>query len=235
MNEIETEIEKEIETQPIPQPGQCLIPVFTGEIGGIHCNVCDARTLHGFLRVGKDFSSWMKGRIKKYGFIEGVDFSISCSPNWVSAKINDLARGQDKIDYRLTLDTAKELAMVENNAQGRSARRYFIECERLALSKHFEAKLPSGVEKACDLVSLKYANQLQQQAMSLIGSAARPGDEDFVLNVTFLVKKRIYQQITQAAKKLLEDGEHEELVTDTILDWHSSPTVAPYAKLSILR
>ena len=111
-----------------------------------------------------------KGRIKKYGFIEGGDFSISCSPNWASAKIKDLARGQDKIDYRLTLDTA-----------------------------------------------------------------ARPGDEDIVLNVTFLVKKRIYQQITQAAKKLLEDGKHEELVTDTILDWHSSPTVAPYAKLSILR
>ena len=34
----------------------------------------NARELHGFLEVGKDFSNWIKGRISKYDFIEGVDF-----------------------------------------------------------------------------------------------------------------------------------------------------------------
>jgi len=34
----------------------------------------DARVLHMALEVGKDFSNWIKDRIKKYGFTEGVDY-----------------------------------------------------------------------------------------------------------------------------------------------------------------
>lgn len=34
------------------------------------------------------------------------------------------------IDYHLTLDMAKELAMVEKNDKGQQARRYFIYCEK---------------------------------------------------------------------------------------------------------
>ena len=36
-------------------------------------------------------------------------------------------------DYFLAIDMAKELSMVENNEQGKQARRYFIRCERLIL------------------------------------------------------------------------------------------------------
>ena len=36
----------------------------------------NARELHQFLGVGKDFSSWIKERISKYGFVKEQDFEV---------------------------------------------------------------------------------------------------------------------------------------------------------------
>lgn len=36
-----------------------------------------------------------------------------------------------KIEYSLSVGMAKELSMIENNEQGKRARRYFIECENM--------------------------------------------------------------------------------------------------------
>ena len=50
-----------------------------------------------------------------------------------------IGRGRPSTEYHITLDMAKELAMVERNEQGRAARRYFIECEK----KLHQAQRPS--------------------------------------------------------------------------------------------
>ena len=82
----------------------------------------NARELHENLNVGKDFSTWIKDKFEKYGFVEGEDYSPI---------LGDIqGRGKPKIEYALTIDTAKEIAMVENNEQGKSARKYFIEVEK---------------------------------------------------------------------------------------------------------
>jgi anti-repressor protein len=80
-----------------------------------------ARDLHQFLESRQEFTTWIKDRLAKYGFIEGTDFliNLSRSPN-----------NRQTTEYVLSLDTAKELAMVEANAKGQQARRYFIEAER---------------------------------------------------------------------------------------------------------
>lgn len=83
-----------------------------------------ARELHQFLMVGKDFSNWIKDRIEKYGFVENQDFEVFAK-NGENSK-----GGRPLIEYAITLDMAKELSMVENNEQGRIARKYFIECEK---------------------------------------------------------------------------------------------------------
>ncbi len=80
----------------------------------------NARELHTFLNSKQEFANWIKNRISKYDFIEGVDFTVD-------KFINGRAT---QIDYHISLDMAKELSMVENNDRGREARRYFIECER---------------------------------------------------------------------------------------------------------
>lgn len=91
----------------------------------------NARELHAYLNVGRDFSNWIKARLAKFGLALGVDYvaeQIFGSPD----PANQSGRGGDRrsVEYYLTLDTAKELAMVENNDRGRAVRRYFIECER---------------------------------------------------------------------------------------------------------
>ena len=57
----------------------------------------NARELYGFLEVGKDFSNWIKGRISKYDFIEGVDF-IRVAKNGVGTN-----QGFQAIEYFICL------------------------------------------------------------------------------------------------------------------------------------
>lgn len=97
--------------------------VFHGEINNQAQLLCNARELHSFLQSKQDFSTWIKNRIKKYGFVESKDFST------ILWKTPDDNIGRPQIEYHITLDMAKELAMVENNEMGRKIRRYFIECE----------------------------------------------------------------------------------------------------------
>jgi anti-repressor protein len=124
---------------------QTLIPVFTTEIGGVSMQAVDARELHGFLAVGRDFSNWIKDRINEYEFAEGVDYVLIRQNGGTKT-----GRGGDRrsVDYHLSLDMAKELGMVEKNEQGRLIRRYFIDCERAAIQA---ASAPSRIENIQDL------------------------------------------------------------------------------------
>ncbi len=125
--------------------GDQLIPVFTGILQNDSVQLCNARDLHTYLQIGKDFSTWIKARIHQYGFIEGEDYSPNLgnrSENLAdsdssnrSPKLGSKRGGHNRTEYHLTLDMAKELAMVENNEQGKAARRYFIELERSLIQK----------------------------------------------------------------------------------------------------
>lgn len=119
-------------TQQLELNHQPLVMVFETVIGNLKQLAVNARDLHLFLQVGRDFTTWIKGRISKYGFAQKLDFEIvekMSSPNSGSSK----ARQQVLVEYHITLDMAKELSMVENNAKGREARRYFIAMEKKAL------------------------------------------------------------------------------------------------------
>ena len=85
-----------------------------------------ARELHSFLESKQDFSTWVKARIEKYGFVENQDFEVFHN------SMENPNGGRPLTEYALTIDTAKELAMLEGNDKGKQARRYFIECEKRA-------------------------------------------------------------------------------------------------------
>ncbi|EKP6952266.1 antA/AntB antirepressor family protein, partial [Escherichia coli] len=103
-----------------------LIPVFNGTITNETALLCNARDLHAFLGVKKVFAAWITNRISEYEFIENQDYILLSN----LGKQTSGRGGHNRKDYHLTLDTAKELAMVERNEKGRQIRRYFIECEK---------------------------------------------------------------------------------------------------------
>lgn len=105
-----------------------LVPVVPGTIGNTQCLTIDGRTLHSVLGVRRVFAAWIQNRIEKYGFVQGQDFEV------FSKSGKNSEGGRPSQEYRCTLGMGKELCMVENNEQGRVARRYFIECERRLLS-----------------------------------------------------------------------------------------------------
>lgn len=100
-----------------------LIKIQPHNIGGQVIETVNARELHAFLESSQEFANWIKNRIQQYGFVEGMDYLID-------KVVNNPLGGRPIIDYHVSIDTAKELAMVERNEKGRQARQYFIECER---------------------------------------------------------------------------------------------------------
>ncbi len=99
----------------------------------------NARSLHEYLRVGKDISAWIISRIKKYDFKENTDYKISyeaSNSKFGDADFSTLSQAKRsalgvKTEYYLTVNMCKELCTIENNELGRLARRYFILMEDL--------------------------------------------------------------------------------------------------------
>lgn len=163
-----------------------LIPVFVAVINEQPEQLCNARDLHATLQVGKVFAAWITERIAAYGFIQNEDYVVvsnsgknasnNCFPNSESKKTNDDCSpnsggkksgrgGHNKIDYHLTLDMAKELAMVENNEMGRKVRRYFIDIEREAKKAGIELPLyvtPAQQRQLQDAIAKRFPDGKQR-------------------------------------------------------------------------
>lgn len=134
-----------------------LVNVWLTEKGN---QAVSARELHQFLESKQKFADWIKNRIAKYGFEENKDFYklyFDVYGNLLNFRFPKLMTPDneevrvDKIDYVLTLNMAKELAMVENNEKGKEARKYFIECEE----KFQASKTVIPIEKQIELEKYK--------------------------------------------------------------------------------
>lgn len=118
-------------------------------------DVVSGRLLHEFLESKQDFTDWIKGRIQKYGFEVDVDFTIILGRS---------ENNRQTTEYVLTLDMAKELAMLEGNAKGQQARRYFIEKEKELRAIKPPLTLPSYPEALRLLADeVEQKQQLQKQ------------------------------------------------------------------------
>lgn len=157
----------------------------------------NARELHIFLQSRQQFTDWIKNRIEKYEFVENQDF-ICVSENYETQRIDGQRGVTIKNEYYISIDMAKELAMVENNEQGKTARRYFIDCER-------QLKQPKELTR---LEILQIAMQAEQENIALRGQLqqAQPKinhyDKVVARNQTLLNATQVGQKIGLSAFKL---------------------------------
>ncbi|MFC4661699.1 antA/AntB antirepressor family protein [Oceanobacillus aidingensis] len=119
-----------------------MLPVYENESGE---KLVSAKELHTQLFSKQKFTDWIKRRIDNYGFVEGEDFFITLGKS---------TGGRPSTEYLLLIDTAKEIAMVENNEQGRAIRKYFIEVE-----KRSRVKQPKSQAEMMLMFAEQFVNQ----------------------------------------------------------------------------
>lgn len=86
--------------------------------------VVNARDLHKGLKVKTRFSEWVKQNFKILE--EGYDFSSVVT----TTQLNQYGGTKEIQDYALSLDAAKNLAMVSKTDKGKEVRKYFIQVEK---------------------------------------------------------------------------------------------------------
>lgn len=94
-----------------------LINIKTSETGEPSVS---GRELHEFLGVATPYDKWFP-RMAEYGFTEGRDFSTYLSES---------TGGRPSTNHLLTIDMAKEIAMIQRTERGKQARQYFIQVEK---------------------------------------------------------------------------------------------------------
>lgn len=80
-----------------------------------------ARDLYKELEITERFSNWFE-RMNQYGFQDGIDY-LGC-------KVFNTQAHQELQDYQITIDMAKEIAMLQRNQKGKEIRLKLIELEK---------------------------------------------------------------------------------------------------------
>jgi phage anti-repressor protein len=125
----------------------------------------DGREVHAFLNAKKDYTTWIKDRIKKFGFIEGVDYLLT--------EIGEQLPSGTKYrtEYYLTIGMGKELGMVDRTAKGRAIRRYFLSIEEtVTLRRQPMSAAEIVLQNAQALVTFERRQAEQQQALEAMGA-----------------------------------------------------------------
>lgn len=157
----------------------------------------NARHLYAWLGIKKDFNFWMKRQIKRCDLTENQDFEVFYQ------EVGNPLGGRPATDYALSLNAAKEISMMSQTEKGKEARRYFIECEKIATHQPQSATLPHDYEEALTqlLFQVKANKVLEQENKKLQDDIITKENINSLLmgeNDELRPKGRIYDQVMQS-------------------------------------
>lgn len=192
-----------------------IVPVY---VTNTNIKVVNARELYTALEVKKDFSSWAKSNLKNHKVIESVEnttnhFEGESEIDAIKITIPASQGKGRKIEYILTLDTAKELAMMSKCEKGRTIRKYFIEVEKAYNStiEILSSNELSDEEKIAEALLL--SETILDKTRNDLIKANRNKDYNKRVNVRLRKEIRILKEELQKAKNNpnVSDSEIEEL------------------------
>ena len=165
-----------------------LIPLQPQTIDGNAVETVSARELHEFLQSKQDFSTWIKAKLDRLRLQENKDF---CTAPQIYGTAN--GGSAERLEYFITLDTAKHIAMMENTDRGFEVRDYFIECERKLREHQLKLAPKTYVEALRALADEVEAHNKTQEQLAI----AAPKSEYF----DKLVDRNLLTNFTVTAKE----------------------------------
>ena len=143
------------------------------------------RELHEFLGIGTEFAKWMQ-RMCEYGFSENQDYRVF-------VKNDDNSKGgRPSTDYEITLDMAKEIAMIQRSDKGKEVRQYFLELERRWNSP--EAVMNRALEYSRKQVKALMEENKELKPKALFADAVSASDESILIGqLAKLIRQNGYE------------------------------------------
>lgn len=96
------------------------------EVNNELTDTVDARVLHKELEIKTRFDMWISRRLEQIVLEENIDY-IEMHRTEHGAE-----HGHNRVEYFLTIEAAKHIAMAERNDKGKEVRKYFINMETKA-------------------------------------------------------------------------------------------------------
>ncbi len=86
--------------------------------------VVSARDVYKILGIKKSFEKWFFGHVEDMNLNEGIDFFK------LEEKKKDNKKGKSKVDYIISIDTAKYFCMISDGNKAHKIREFYIELEK---------------------------------------------------------------------------------------------------------
>lgn len=98
------------------------LPIKEAENGG---RVVSGRDLYEFVGSHAQYTDWINRMIRRGMFEEHFDYEVVFHKN-----VKNPLGGRPSKDVAMTMDMAKEVAMMQSSLRGKQARKYFIQVEK---------------------------------------------------------------------------------------------------------